>query len=106
MSYDVWLEIDTGGDCSAAVTERRNPTCNYAAMFHEALGCPFRNLDGWVAEEVVEWLHNAISDMKARPEAYQALENPEWGSYGGGIDVLETLVAECERHPKATVRVT
>jgi len=106
VSYDVHLEIDTGGEHPAYVTENQSPTYNLGPMFCEALGAPLRSLDGKLASEALPIVSAALVAMAADPAKFKAL-NPSngWGDFDGAINFLRWLQSECSAHPKATVRV-
>jgi hypothetical protein len=107
MSYDIWLEIDTGGEYAAQLTEAWNPTYNLAPMFTEALGDSIRTLDAKNAGSVTAQIQRAIADLKARPEHYDAMAPANgWGSRDGAITVLGWIADACVAHPKATIRVS
>ncbi len=105
MSWDVWLEIDTGGRDPAAVTEGHNYTYNVSLMLQEA-GLTVGALDGVLAGTARGILDAAIEKMKADPNKYREM-NPKngWGHYEGALHWLEKIRGDCMRHPKATVRV-
>ena len=108
MSYDVRLMIDTGKG-EVPVTENRNYTYNVYAMlrlaFDEEDG--INALEGSLAEDCIKGLQKALAAMQNAPRKYEAL-NPAngWGSYGGCLRWLETILADCEQHPLATLRIT
>lgn len=107
MSFDVYLEIDTGGEYPATVAEVGNITYNVNPMFREALGCGLRETNGRNAEELLPELRRAIADMRDRPDVYSAMNPPNgWGNSGITLGFLEGFAAACARHPKATVSVT
>lgn len=110
MSYDVRLEIDTGGEYPASVTEWRSPTYNLAPMFRWALdrdkdGDGLRGLDGRTAQYAIGKLRAAVEDMEDNPATYKAM-NPAngWGDYDGALAFMREFLADCIAHPKASVR--
>ena len=105
MSYDVWLEIDTGGDEAAAIDTGWNYTSNCARMWRKA-GADLAEFHGKVAGDVATTLRSAIARMERNPDEYISL-NPEngWGSYDTVVPALRRLLHQFEEHPKATVRV-
>ncbi|MFE5582529.1 hypothetical protein [Kitasatospora sp. NPDC056531] len=107
MSYDIYLEIDTGSDCLTTVVEVGNYTSNVSPMWTRALGEPLRELDGQNAGHAVALLDTAISAMQAAPAEYREM-NPAngWGRYEGALDYLKRLRAACAEHPKTTIRVS
>lgn len=106
MSYDVWLEIDTGGPEPACVGEEWNHTSNVAKMWRKA-GADIAQFDGKPAGECVPVLRSAIAAMLANEADYTPM-NPSngWGSYDSCIRFLGVVKAGFEKHPKATVRVS
>lgn len=106
MSYDVRLEIDTGGENPADLTEWRDPTYNLGPMFSLALGAPFRSFDGKIAGEFIPFLRSAIAAMEDSPAKFKEL-NPKngWGDYDGALTFFREFLVDCLKHPKATVRI-
>lgn len=107
MSYDIRLEIDTGGPHPAAVTEYRNPTYNLAEMFAAALRTKsIRDLEGKTGAETAQQLREAVDDMRARPEHFEQFNPPNgWGDYDGAVETLEWMLGAALSHPKATWRI-
>lgn len=112
MSYDVRLEINTGGPRPASVTETQEPTYNLAPMFREALGVPMRDrdggpcLDGMLASDALVVVTKALEAMALDPARFRALNPPNgWGCYEDAVEFLRWLQDACRDHPKATVRV-
>jgi hypothetical protein len=106
MSYDVWLEIDTGGKYPARVSETYSPTYNLGPMFQLALGLGLRELTGASALVALPILRNAIAAMESGPERFKALNPPNgWGNYEVALEFLKLFLADCEQHPKATVHI-
>lgn len=111
MSYDVRLEIDTGGEYPAGVTDTRSPTYNLEPMFREALGMAMQTrgdepaLDGMLAANALPIIRAALARMAAEPDVFRAL-NPKngWGDFEGAVEFLRWLQDACRDHPKATVR--
>lgn len=107
MSYDVYLEIDTGGAEPAALGDSLNYTYNCGPMFRLALGRDgINSLEGELAGTAIQTLRSGIAEMEDEPGKYKAL-NPEngWGSYEGALQFLRDILTACVRHPKATIRV-
>ena len=104
MSYDIRLEIDTGGAGPACLTETLSPTYNLGPMFSLALGCGLRELSGKTAAECLPILRAGVAFMEDKPSECKAL-NPAngWGSYEGALQTLRTMVSQCSQHPKATL---
>lgn len=106
MSYDVWLEIDTGGEYPHRVTDSMDPTYNLGPMFAAALGRPIRSLTGMSAAEALPVLRGAIAAMQADPARFKALNPPNgWGDYTGALDFMEWFASVCADHPKAMVHI-
>lgn len=109
MSYDVWLEIDTGGEEPASVSESLNCTYNCGPMFRKALGgSGIHDLGGKVAGDLLPQLRAAVANITdpAECETYLAMNPPnKWGDHAGAISFLESILLECSKHPKATVKV-
>lgn len=112
MSYDVHLEIDTGNGHKAEVgPDCLNYTSNVSPMWRKALtGTDFEFLgaiDGKRAGDCVISLRQAIANMKAFPEAYEAMNPPNgWGDADGAREFLERIADLCEMHPNCEVRVS
>lgn len=109
MSYDVWLEIDTGGNEPATVAECGNYTSNVSPMFYAALGSDgLRGLDRIGAAHVIARLTKAVADMAdpKRRQFYRDM-NPKngWGNHVGATKYLEGILEACRAHPLAVVRV-
>lgn len=114
MSYDVWLEVDTGGPERAALNVLDvNYTSNVSPMWTMALGANLGDLieenekEGRTAGRLVGLLSDAVEKMRAEPAAFQAM-NPEngWGRYEGALEFLDKIRAACEAHPLAYLRVS
>lgn len=107
MSFDVYLEIDTGGEYTATVAEIGNITYNVNPMFHRALGYGLRDTQGRNAGELLPELRKAIADMQTHPAIYATLNPPNgWGNAEGALKYLEGFAQACAAHPKTTVRVS
>jgi len=112
VSYDVYLEIDTGGPHRAAVTDTQSPTYNIGPMLREALGVKMQRgdgsvpcLDGMLASEALPLVRKALDVMAAEPDRFKAMNPPNgWGSYDNAVEFLRWLHDACMDHPKATVR--
>lgn len=104
MSYDVWLEIDTGGAEPAALTDW-NYTSNCGPMWRAA-GANLSEFHGKVASECLPLLQMALALMRREPARFEAM-NPDngWGSYDTLLPALDKLAAQFAAHPKATVKV-
>ena len=105
MSWDFGVEIDAGGDEAFQMTDR-NMTYNLSAMLTEALGVPFRDLDGAPCTEAAGVINRAIERMKADPERFKVHNPPNgWGDYDGALDSLIWLLECCQNAPKASIYV-
>lgn len=107
MSYDIYLDIDTGGTEPTTVHTVGNYTTNVAPMWRTALGHPLYELHGRNAADAVPVLDTAIAAMQANPDGYRAM-NPSngWGDYDGALDYLQRLRAGCAAHPKTSIYVS
>lgn len=105
VSYDIWLEVDTGGPEPASVGESWNYTSNCVGMWCAA-GIDLGECHGRDAGGCAEGLEAAIATLKAEPDRFRAM-NPAngWGSYETLVPALEELLATWTAHPKATVHV-
>lgn len=107
MSYDIYLQIDTGAEDPTTVYEVGNYTTNVSGMWALALGYRLYEVSGRNAGETVPDLDRAIAAMQADPATYQAM-NPDngWGDYSGALEYLRSLRDACVRHPKTQIRVS
>ncbi len=105
MSYDVWLEVDTGGPEPVEVWER-NHTSNTAGMWRGA-GLDLGGCDGRQAAQVVEGVAAAVEVMERDPERFRAMNPPNgWGSYESCLAFLTAIRDACVAHPATTVRIS
>jgi len=106
MSYDIWLEVGTGGKEPATVGDSWNFTTNCAPMWRLA-GADLAGFHGKKAFDCAGTLSDAIVHMERRPEKFSALDTPNgWGTYAQLLPALRRLLATFEAHPKAIVRVS
>lgn len=57
--------------------------------------------------QIIEPLKSAIADMEANPEKYKPLSASNgWGTYEQFLPWLRELLAACEEHPNAEIRVS
>jgi hypothetical protein len=113
MSYDAWLEIDTGGEYPARITESWNLTYNmHYALAHGGLevympnepGCPRFVLQGARASIALPFLRTAMETIKRDHDALEDREPKNgWGSVTGVLVWLSQLRAACLKHPNATI---
>lgn len=107
MSYDLYLQIDTGGEDPATVRDIGNYTSNVSGIWAEALGYPLADLHGRTAAEAIDDLRQAVQRMASDPEKYRAMQPPNgWGNYEGARDYLSDLLEGCLAHPKSTIYVS
>lgn len=107
MSYDICLQIDTGGAEPATVRDIGNYTANVSGMWAEALGYPLADLHGRTAADAVGDLRQAVQRMASEREKYRAMEPSNgWGSYEGARDYLTDLLDGCVAHPKTSIYVS
>lgn len=109
MSYDIWLDIDTGGPEPATVCEVGNYTSNVSDMWARALGYRLGDLHDRQCAECIDDLKRAVDHIldPANRADYEAM-NPSngWGSHEGAADYLVQLLNACRCHPKATVKIS
>lgn len=106
MSYDIWLEVNTGGPEPAQVGEDWNYTRNCGPMWRAA-GVDLAEFDGKLADECLPVLRRAIDELRANEAKYVAMNPPNgWGSYDTLVPALERLAETFTRHPLAHVRVS
>lgn len=104
MSYDIDLEIGTGGDESVTVYTW-NYTSNCAPMWRAA-GADLAEFDGRPASACAPILAAALTELRAHPATYQELNPPNgWGSYDSLVEALDQLRVAMNTHPATTVRV-
>jgi hypothetical protein len=110
MSYDIWLETDTGNGSKVEVWDG-NYTSNVSPMWRKALtGTSFEFLGamhGRRASECSPALRRAVKAMLDDPAPYEAM-NPanKWGDATGAREFLESLATACEQHPATRVMIS
>jgi hypothetical protein len=107
MSYDVWMEVDTGGRSPASVCESANMTSNVAPMWRRAIGGDgVAGFHGHPGSECIPLLRKGIANMQDNPAEYEAM-NPDngWGDYEGAVEYLRQLLDMALAHPKAVFHV-
>lgn len=107
MSYDVSLQISTGGEQFATVYSD-NITSNVARMYNLALfkenGLNY--IHGMSAKCVSDLLARAVSKMKDYPGSFKSLEPKNgWGTAQQALSFLERLQQACIEHPGTTVYI-
>jgi hypothetical protein len=106
MSYDFWIEVNTGG-VRPAIIEQTNYTWNVSEMFYQLFGeMGIKFLDGVDCRRAQIYIQHALRKMRKNPEIYKSM-NPTngWGSYGGVLKLLQEFVEWCKYNPNATFRV-
>jgi len=107
VSYDIYLEVDTGAEDLATVVEIGNYTSNVAGMWARALGRRLYELGGMNAADALPLLEAAVCAMRADPDGYRELDPANgWGRYEGALEYLDRLRGACARHPKTQIRVS
>ena len=118
MSYNVYIEIDTGSpDGLTMVEEVGNYTSNVSGMWTHALTRTpldelrgrqrLRDLKGVNCADAIPCLTRAVEHMTDHPEEYKSMEPDNgWGDYAGALAYLKALLDACRRHPKASIDVT
>lgn len=110
MSYDVYLEIDTGApeDDWPTAVEIGNYTSNVAPMWAHALnGVRLRDFHHAPCSEAAGPLAEAVKRMEADPATYREMNPPNgWGDYEGALHYLRRLAEACATHPKCRIRVS
>lgn len=106
MSWDVWLEADTGGEEPARLDVLDwNYTSNVHGMLKLVMGHgSMEILTGLSGQEAGELLDQAICGLEVDEAACREL-NPSngWGEYEGFLRAVRKLRDACVAHPKATV---
>lgn len=106
MSYDTWMEIDTGGEFPARVVDSINSTSNHSPIWAAALGFHFRELEGKTGIEAAPLLEKAIAfleDLNNRKDLRALEPGNGWGSLEHATQYLRDIRAWCKEHPKATI---
>lgn len=109
MSYDIYLQMDTGGPEPVDVCDVGNYTSNVSPMWSLALGHSLADLHGRLCADCIAPLEAAVAHMRdlANRTIYAAMNPPNgWGEHGSATEYLAKLLEACRRHPKATVYVS
>jgi hypothetical protein len=108
VSYDIYLQIDTGAGESVTAVEIGNYTSNVGPMWCEALGDKLlREYHGAPCSEAAGPLAEAVKRMEAEPDKYREMEPANgWGDYEGALRYLRTLAEACAEHSKCTIYVS
>lgn len=121
MSYDIDLEIDTGGPEQHIVAEF-NITYNVEAMLRRALDTwvgnqfpntksevrTFQDLDGWKAGGAYLPLLTAyyfLTDSNNETELRSLEPSNNWGTLEHLVTFLDRLLETLKAHPKTTLNV-
>ncbi len=107
MSYDIGMEIDTGGEWPASVGESHNYTYNVSGMYRVAFGDNgVNNLHGMTGRDAANLLDAAMMYMREHMEEMRQL-NPKngWGDADGALRFLGAIRESALEHPKAVVGV-
>lgn len=106
MSADYWLEIDTGGDEPAVLTDPSlNITYNLGPMLRAA-GLPdWEALRGAPASETAGMLDGVARQLRADRDRLVAEYSPDngWGDWDRALKFTEEFRDACMAHPKATI---
>lgn len=107
MSYDIWLEIDTGAVEPLPVLEVGNYTSNCGPMWAKALGGRrLRDFNKAPCSEAAGPLAEAVKRMEADPDTYREMNPPNgWGDYEGALDFLRRLADACAENPKCRIGI-
>jgi hypothetical protein len=101
MSYDIWLEDESGTEVADW-----NYTSNCWQMWRAA-GADLAEFHGKPAGECARTLVAGISNLLADPAKYRAMNPPNrWGSYDSLVPALVDLFFLMLAHSAATVRVS
>jgi len=119
MSYDIYCEIDTGGEKPFAIGDYNiNYTSNVAEMYYLAI--PKKryipvlkeergglwSLEGMQCAQAIPIIKEAIVYfVKNRTELEKLNPSNGWGNYKGALKMLENILEMCIDHPKATLRI-
>lgn len=109
MSYDGYLQVDTGFEHPVTVIELGNMTSNVAPMWGHALEMAGEDIrlsdtEGRRAADVLPLLRAAVQHMEDNPDTYRAM-NPAsgWGDYESALAYLRNVAEQCAAHPKTTL---
>lgn len=107
MSYDIWLEIDTGAEDPVTVIEIGNYTTNCSPMWTHALGGKLlREFQHAPCSEAAGPLADAVNRMEADPDTYREMNPPNgWGDYEGALRFLRRLAEACAANPKCRIGI-
>lgn len=108
MSYDIWMEIDTGGKEPASLTDTINPTYNLGPIFRHALS-DSRGLyafDKSLGRTCTNLIMTGLQRLHDEIDECRKLEPDNgWGSVQDAVTTLRSIKRWCEENPLATLRV-
>ena len=94
MSYSMNFVVEMSGQ---ALFESLSPTYNLAPMFERALGFPIGDLEGKTPAECLPHLQRAYIFLITNEEECRSLEPAnKWGTYGGAVEAMRTLLRWAE----------
>lgn len=110
MSLDFYLEVDACTACGRSADESfsANYTHNVAPMWRKAgvYGALYES-HGKSAGTIIEALRSGVAAMESDPSGYMALDPANrWGSYETALPWLRGVLAACEMHPTAKIRIS
>ena len=113
MSLDFCLEAATCGHCKRGgeLLFDRNITHNLGGManaagIYKALWRP-EEIGATKARDIVEILRAGLDLLRSDPPRFEAFNAPNgWGLYIHFVPFVEAVLAACEEHPDATIRVS
>lgn len=108
MSYDIGLYISTGKEEVLVPDTESSYTCNVSPML-KAIDWKegIYLLNGKKAADAVLGLGLGIRKLEDSPAEYAALSPANgFGTYEDCLQWLRGILAHCEQHPLATLRIT
>lgn len=105
MSFDVDLKAPDGG---GQTVEVGNTTYNHSLAWEEALGHPFRELNGRRAGDAAAPLAEAANKIANDPAKYEPLiaGGGSWGTVKTAEEFLRKMSTLCERHFDCQIEIT
>lgn len=120
MSYDSYIQIDTGDpEGPATVEEIGSMTSNVAAIWARGLAHATGNPEAWLSDWSYE---NSVACIEAAPILERAcayIEDPAneaelkklepnngWGSLSRAREYLRRVATACRKHPKARLYIS
>lgn len=108
LSLDIYLVDDLCPHCARGTESfAANITHNLVPMWSEAgVYEALYESGGRLARDILPALRSGLESMEADPPRFRLLDSPNgWGLYENAVPWLRRLVAACEDHPNAKVRV-